>query len=660
MQDCQLSCDKISSQHPDKFKYRSRPYFSYQHSPTCQLYMAESSIPNAGLGMYTAAPIKKDENVYHPDIVVNYFDFEVNTEIIGTVMNKEQGAEDSDIYKDVVGNKKDNHKNCLKWATKNECAANPKYMLQYCAKSCAAHAAGLLNEAPGEKTVMDYPWLPNEYYWDPTNTESFYEADEVSSLVPGLGALANSHTGLINCEMSRGSNDVTGLHRGKDAGVGAFSSVYNLPYKANKDIPAGMELFVEYGDNWFDEREWKFGPLPLSYHFEEANEIVYKFWGQVKEEDTFAEDLYKLTLDLVTDVKLKMALPSTFEQAKVALTEGTAILTVPNAVRSPEWLEENGICIDNIRAQTSGVPRSGRGAFATRDLSEGDIIAPLPLLHIDRRRIRMFEDSDGDEPHEINEQLIVNYSYGHRLSTLLLFPYSPVVNFVNNNGDKSKVNSEIRWSPKFHLKEWEKLTVEEILQKKQSSLVLEIVATRAIKWGEEIFIDYGDDWDSAWEDHLATWEPPDNHHVAIHQMNMLQKIKTMEELEEKPYAPNIMTICYTSFESPREGIEEYEWNDYQAFPTKMKHASPCEIHERYYDIDPKTGDEMEFYSARMSPGDDDETIVILNGIPRFAIEFIDREYHSDQHLINSFRHPIHIPDSIFPEIWKNLAPKAKK
>ena len=46
---------------------------------------------------------------------------------------------------------------------------------------------------------------------------------------------------------------------------------------------------------------------------------------------------------------------------------------------------------------------------------------------------------------EINEELIVNYSNGHRISSLLLFPYSDFVNFVNNV-DKSKVNVILQWS----------------------------------------------------------------------------------------------------------------------------------------------------------------------------------------------------------------------
>lgn len=657
LHNCKKSCAIMEeSNHPDKFKYKPRPYFEYEHSPTCQLYMAESSIPNAGLGMYTAGPISKGAYIYHPDIVMNYLDFEANEAIAASMAAEESASGDrnSDAWKAAVGNKKNRSGSCDKWAREDQCEENPVYMINFCAKSCAAHEAGLFDRMVDLKEKS--PWLPNEYYWDPTNTESHYDADEVASLVPGLGALANSHTGLINCEMGRGTNDVVGLHRAKDAGVGAFSSVYNLPYKAKNHIPAGMEIFVQYGDNWFSEREWKFGPLPLSYHFEEADEIIANFWKHAKEGDPFAEDLYTLTRDLVIDKKTKMALPDTIEMAKVALTDGTAILTVPNAVRSPEWLEENGICLDNIRAEPSMIQQTGRGAFATRNLKEGEIVAPLSLLHIDGNRLRMWEEFEEGDYEELNKQLIVNYSYGHRDSTLLLFPYSPVVNFVNNNIDKTGINAEMRWSTsKYHAKDWEDLTVEEVLQKKQANIMLELVATRDIERGEEIYIDYGADWDDAWEEHVEGWEPVESGHIPLHQMNMEQQLRTIDEQRTNPYAENIMTLCFTSitaedFEDQTE--LEFEWEDFQAVPRSLKNSWICEIIERYEVADPDTREDVELYKVRFAL--EENVVCTMDGIPRTSIEFAHKSYHSDQHLKNAFRHPIHIPDAIFPEKWKNL------
>ena len=655
---CKKSCDEFEKTINAKTTdHKPRPYFERQESSKCQLYMAESSIPNSGLGMYTAVPISKGDFIHNPDIVVNYFDFNAYTSILEEtgLDNDTNTSTNSAEWEAAVGDKKNKNKSCNMWAQEGECEDNPKYMLDSCARSCAALEAGLL-EKGGEKKKR--VWLPNDYYWDPSNTESAYEADEVCSLVPGLGALANSHTGLVNSHMERGQKDAVGLHRATDQGVGAFSNIYNLPYSALNDIPAGMELFVQYGDGWFEEREWKFGPLPLSYHFEEADEIIQNFWQHANEEDSFAEDLYNLTKDLVVDPKTKMALPETLESARVALEKGTAMLTVPNVIRSPEWLEENGLCLDNIRAEPSLLRQTGRGAFATRTLQKGEVIAPLSLLHMDSNRLRMFDDF-GEDYQEINKQLIVNYCYGHKDSTLLLFPYSPIVNFVNNNKDKTQVNAKVRWSTSgHHAKDWESLTVAEVLEMKQAGLMLEFVASRDIEMGEEIYIDYGSVWDDAWDNHLSTWEAPDeSEYVSLYQMNLEDSIRTLDEQKTNPYPKNIMTICFTTIgtdDITDQTDVEYEWEDFQAVPRSLKNSRECEVLERYKSkVEEKssTGD-VDLYTVRFVL--EEKTECIMSGMPRTSMEFVDRSYISDQHLKNGFRHPIQIPDEIFPQNWKNL------
>jgi hypothetical protein len=41
-------------------------------------------------------------------------------------------------------------------------------------------------------------WLLHEYYWRSSITSADFDADDVDSVLPGFGMLANSHTGLIN------------------------------------------------------------------------------------------------------------------------------------------------------------------------------------------------------------------------------------------------------------------------------------------------------------------------------------------------------------------------------------------------------------------------------------------------------------------------------
>ncbi len=44
----------------------------------------------------------------------------------------------------------------------------------------------------------------------------------------------------------------------------------------------------------------------------------------------------------------------------------------------------------------------------------------------------------------------------------------------------------------------------------------------------------------------------------------------------------------------------------------------------------------------------------ISGVPREAISFYFKNYESELHIDNAFRHEIMIPDEIFPLAWRNL------
>ena len=44
------------------------------YGDSCQLYVAESSIPNSGLGMYSLKEIKENDEVFFPEIVIQQQD----------------------------------------------------------------------------------------------------------------------------------------------------------------------------------------------------------------------------------------------------------------------------------------------------------------------------------------------------------------------------------------------------------------------------------------------------------------------------------------------------------------------------------------------------------------------------------------------------------
>jgi hypothetical protein len=220
--------------------------------------------------------------------------------------------------------------------------------------------------------------LAYDYLWDGQETGGQYEGQKVFSVVPGIGMLANGHAKDYNTIQSSGAKvDTAGLHRSTHAGAGANSHYWNYSFSASRDIPAGSEILVSYGLDWFNERKEK--------------EILDLDSNQYDNGDG--------------DV------------------DGS---TSSNSAKSIDWLRQNGICLDNIKVGQSSNPEAGRGAFATRSIAKGQIVAPAPVVQITERRIlellRVKTNSMNQDLVERTEQLLLNYCFGHRHSSILLLP----------------------------------------------------------------------------------------------------------------------------------------------------------------------------------------------------------------------------------------------
>jgi hypothetical protein len=156
----------------------------------CGLYMAESSIPHSGLGMYTAVNITKDDRIFYGDLLVQVEDYEENSDL------------------------------------------RRRY-----------HEA---RNIPLNDTTPAGKWLLNAYFWNSDVMMAVYEAHDIQSIFPGLGMLANSHTGLVNAHVIP-PHTTADLHRAKHAGSGASTSYHDGHYLARKNIQAGEEIFVVRG-----------------------------------------------------------------------------------------------------------------------------------------------------------------------------------------------------------------------------------------------------------------------------------------------------------------------------------------------------------------------------------------------------------------------------
>jgi len=469
------------------------------------------------------------------------------------------------------------------------------------------------DQAKGERVATPDVLVPvtdsNKNEWSPHH-EFLFTSDLVHQLPlesnflsdifsPGAGSIAMCSDSFANIEAEqRESQDSAGVHRSKNATAGSFSDRYNFAFRATRDIVAGEELVIPC-----DDMEAEANPF------------------------------------------------------KVIRRKG----------RSLEWLAKNGICLDNFAVASSTLAGVGRGAFTKRFVKKGQVIGATPVVHFDRSQLEIVEQSTerdeyipGMHQHGIQytekvegQQLLLNYAYGHPDSNILLLPYAPGVSFINHS--RENTNAVIRWSDWAYEDNWLELDPNLLLENPSwHELMFEIVALRDILPGEEVFIDYGDEWIAAWDNHVNEWEPDqDKDYVSAADFRRLnsEPIRTVEAQESEPYPENLRTACYfMPTEEFNEDAEIIEW-DYDMFNC----LRPCDIQERHVD------DGRLYYTAVVYPmgiavepahcGRIPEEGVTVTYIPINGVEIVDQPYSTDAHLESAFRHEIGVPDELFPDIW---------
>jgi len=407
--------------------------------------------------------------------------------------------------------------------------------------------------------------------------------------------------------------------------------------------------------------------------FPRADRVLRKYLEvlETMEEDsaqTLSNDLYEMVKGVLSTfpTRTRMALPEDASQIPSLLENGgTAMRDYERSRRSVKELQEQGSCIDHLIVKPSTIPEAGRGAFAKRSLKKGSVVAPVPLIHLpDRAVLDMYErgvtdPETGEATHASDEpvhaQLLLNYCYGHSQSTLLLCPYGVVSAVVNHHA--SKANVQIVWSEKITSKpEWLKLPLEEWAYNYQAGLGFDYVALRDIEEGEEIFVNYSSEWQNAWDDHVAHWEPIERR-VDLLNEDIDSIIPTESEWQwtmgdpnEKSEAVNLW--CYDIYREMR-GLPELS--------PEEPNAWPCKVLRR----ESSSGDPLytaEIVQRLQNENDEDEQCVeifdeILFAVPRDAFVFGGVYEHDDTREYAhpwTFRHDLRIPDEIMPAEWKNI------
>jgi hypothetical protein len=569
--------------------------------PECGLYIAKSTIPNAGLGIFTAEAKEPNDPLGSGDVCIPNIDIKYHGHFF-------------DPFKDYI------------WS---------------------GYLMGMLRES---------------------------HANNVEAYCPGLDCAINCNLALINTQKSLPSYDNSGLHRARDPGAGAFTPYHNGTTLASRHIPIGGELFKFYGNEWFETRPNLFdGSFPLLEDYTVAEDILRNM-TDIKLDPNTRKELYE---DIVVGMRNAFmsrslgALPLSVEDAITAAEQEITVLHQPAATRSIEWLQEHGRCIDNIEGRNSTIRQAARGAFATRDLATGQVITTSPLHHLPTSRFVekynfMYQPNQKGEMVRttvsvMGYQILVNYCYGHQDSSMLLCPYGNGVNYINHN--QSQANLKIRWAEDFGIVHNATLVkeglVEELMWQYKPQLAFDYVALRDIERGEELFMDYGDNFEAAWERHVANYKPPLDWNNFVDGMTINKKypnvqIRTEQEQVANPYPEHLQIRAHGGLETIpdlKEGMFAWTVNDY-GLPVRIleRHVSPTE-HTYTLEIGIIPKDTYEDKTTRDREAN--LTWVRRQRVPRTAIVFYEKPGMSDMHLPTAFRQLIGIPDEIFPEQWKN-------
>lgn len=559
-------------------------------NPKCTLYLAPSTIPNAGLGVFTSIPLPS-----------------------GTLL---PGGGDAVIPISDI----DFH-----------------------------------NDASAEEE--DYHWLFSEYLWSARSIgeELEWEAEKTSGFSWGHGSLPNCHFWMLNVEFSLCEFDTVGLTPQNSPGAGAFTGHYNRLSHASEDIRAGGELFVSYGAAYFTSREDYMGLIPGEEDFEDGEEFMkrvdqlfenlstYKYKGDDNGYDEEQQPLYlqqvqsdiwNMILHSPYKSRPLAALPKTYEAAIRAMDVGITQTEEELATHSLEYLEEHGKCLDHIHPKNSTIKHAGRGAFATRFLPKGTIVSSAPLIHIpDRDILTMYHDSEDEETRDkskpIGQQLLLNYCWGHPSSSLLLCPYSHGTPYINHDGQDPNV--KIQWienDERYHNSSWLSEPVSFFDSVWTPKLMLEYVALRDIHEGEEVLVDYGKEWEEAWNDHAKAWEPV-KEYISPYDLNKNVDIPLKTHEEDASIYNNIV------------GLHSDEKNgEREIHRIRARRPAPDIQNDGFvYDLEViGSGNQVKR----------------LKGVPRSQIHFFHRPYKADMFRKESFRHEMIIPDEIFPDAWRNL------
>jgi len=566
---------------------------------------------------------------------------------------------------------------------------------------------------PNEKERSQMMEVWHDYIWSINKPDhiSYEEFDGLSSYFPGYASLTNHHCTLQSLKQRYlpPFYDDSLVNRFQDPGAGAFSYDAGRGNYFTRDVEAGDELFLNYGYCEHGKApEWGEHAFMPDDFLQAANVIFQLVWKSLRLEGD--KMVYEPPKDLpisddANDLVVQLLPKDAKELQEMRSVGGSMDDLIWYLARykglkhhETEWIQRNGICLENFAPGKSTIHQAGNGGIAQLHITKGDIVVPVPLLQVmDKEALAIYESADKGEKEfkEIGKQLLLNYCWGHSESRLLLCPQTNAV-LLNHCSERTKEcgsegpNAEIRWASDWHTstKSWLEMSLDQMAKETTGGLAFDIVALRDIKPSEEIFIDYGTEWERAWKDHVDSWKPAQSEaHVKDSWISAKEANDNREETLKKFTTNNLRevssnhTYLFTGCHYWVDKQDEHEfynqknknWTNFSDEDIIKTYADDGERYSKNHDKRYQFHRDHSFWPCQVLNRETEDTYTVRilqspfekdqpwkkNDVPRLlvnfslqGIRFFVKPYKSDQHIKDAFRHPIGIPDEMFPEQWK--------
>ena len=268
----------------------------------------------------------------------------------------------------------------------------------------------------------------------------------------------------------------------------------------------------------------------------------------------------------------------------------------------------------------------------------------------------------------------------------------PLLQHIGRNHNQTRANVQLQWAdPKRMGTQQEHFfnqSVSVLQTVSQTMFAFQLVATKPIRKGDEVFMDYGPEWEEAWQHHVQTWQPVPgaNDYRSADEINKAWKKGEMTmdpRNQECPLIPpNVQLLCHDFFSkksrwdsqhkknrSLDEALESFNSHHRKQWFCEILNTTTGSIHGTTSTT--KTNQEI-LYTVRVweppqkrrdhnqknnnnkiSVSTKEKESQIWTHCPHQVFHVQDKPYTTDLFLPNAFRHDLRVPDAMFPMAWRN-------